>query len=740
MLTISLDEQGNFEEESDKPMFIGGLLYDDLEEEGEEQEERKRIAAYYKNVMRDVGENVTYPQDLHSDGDRQRDTDVIKPVKNKVSETLPEFIARGTYAGKDLTDDHNKKLSPRKGRYHLFVLLKSDDGKRKLLSENANMLANDAWAANLYFHMAGSVVNRILFHNPLYIQGAMPPVNIDIASRATGQLDAQQEEEFRQQGYTKSRDEHGNERNFYSIMNADIYRTLIAQEMVNSEKTTTQIKGLWVRSIKYKSTARKMEFLYLSDSICSILGYRLPGDSADDWLEEIAQRVQRLNPDEENMVFGYDEIDNYFVRSWGACEKKHYYEALSIAYDAKQRQGKFAEYYRDHWFPYLEEKVRKTIKPVYFRRCINDLTDSLRANNLDQEKLLYLLDRLEDMSAYLMMQYQSPEMRAEIQYRLCDAGVSAFCHIGDAGRALGYYERCKQYAPYVGLDEFLRTANKLIVCLEDSFAWDKALQMAEENLKLQKELSKFRRKVWKKGEETSFPEEAKAASQLGRILAEQRKPEAEAYFQKALSMVEKGSANYKITQSYLLHYYADTEQKELFEQESKDYFDGKNTDAQKLRYIKSLQEVEHSAFSKEYALYVLVRGIYCFHREEIEDALWEKLCKLGDEVQSGHPWEITYKYLEMLAILRHDTEAGRKFAACRKNCLKQRGPMILALEKFGEAQIAECAGDTTLQDALTLELTEYLRENFEEMKQITFSEDGAERYRELQQYFAFMYR
>lgn len=94
-------------------------------------------------------------------------------------------------------------------------------------------------------------------------------------------------------------------------------------------------------------------------------------------------------------------------------------------------------------------------------------------------------------------------------------------------------------------------------------------------------------------------DEAKAISQLARILAEKRKPEAETYFKEALSKLEKGSANYKITQSYLLHFYADMNMKEEYDAEIVDYFDGKNTINQRLRYITSLDEDVHSAFSNE---------------------------------------------------------------------------------------------------------------------------------------------
>lgn len=530
-------------------------------------------------------------------------------------------------------------------------------------------------------------------------------------------------------------------------MNADIYRTLIAQEMINSGNVSVKIDKLYVKSIQYDPDKQMMEFLYLSDSICSILGYKLRGNSADDWLEQIVQRTDEINPENENLIFGYDEIDNSFSSAWNCYERKNLFDALSITYDAKIRKGKFAEHYRDTWFPYLEERVRETITPEYFNKSVNELSALLTINNLDQEKLVYLMQQFELMVDKVADKYRSTDMRSVILYKLYDAGVSAFCHIGNATKALEYYEKCKKYAFYVGVDAYLNTNNKLVVCLEDSFEWDKGLEIANENVSSQQLASEMKREVLKKGDESDFLDEAKAISQLARILAEKRDPEAEAYFKEALSKLEKGSANYKITQSYLLHFYADMNMKEQYDAEIVDYFDGKNTINQRLRYITSSDEDIHSVFSNEYAIYVLVRGIFCFHQDEIDDALWEKLCEMDATLTkkdgkepSGHPWEITYKYLEMLAIRRKDDNARKLFARLKKDRLSYRGEIIEALERFGDAEVADFENRKDLRDTITKDLTFFLKNKFESLKDTSFSDNGEERYQELQKYFTFMYR
>ena len=753
MITISLDEYGEFEKDDNKPLFIAGLIFDDQEMPGnvhnEERTERERIRAYYKAVISDAGEGFSYPQDLHSNGNKLRDRNVIAPVKDKVAETLPEFISKGTYSGKSLCDEKGRKIANRMGKYNLFVMLKSDDGKKSLLSANANMLANDDWAANRYFHMASSVVNRIIFHNPFYKQGQIPSINIDIATRSTGNVNAMDSKllnEFKKQAYKVSEVE-GNNYSYYSIMNSDIYRTIIAQEMVNSGHISIKLEKLFVRSIKYNPNAQMMEFLYLSDSLCSMLSYKLEGTSADAWLDQIIERAKRINPNSENLIFGYDEIDNLFSKAWLCYENKRIFDALDICYDAGTKEGRFAEHYREYWFPYLEQRVQEAVTPQLFTKSIDDLYSVITTSNLNQEKLLYIMKQFEQMIDQVADKYRSIDMKASTLYKLYDAGLTAFCHVGNATKALEYYEKCKQYAFYVGVDAFLRTNNRLIVCLEDSFEWDRAEEIAKENVNNQQLVSEIKREVLNVDESSNFLDEAKALSQLARIYAEKRDTQAEEYFRKSLSKLEKGSANYKITQSYLLHYYADMGMQTEFDKEMADYFDGKGTYNQALKYITSLDESTHSVFSTGFALYVLFRGLFYFHQSEIDEALWNRICRLDDTLSKknghhpvGHPWEIIFKYLEILALKRNDIPARENFSKLKKDRLSYRGEIITALEVFGDAEIAEYENDIPKRDLITNDLTEFLKDKFPSLKDVIFSSNGEERYLELQQYFTFMYR
>jgi hypothetical protein len=748
MITISLDEFGKFENEGKKPLFIAGLIYE-YKKGGktnpqEEKRERKRIKAYYKRVLKDAG-NFKYPNDLHSNGNLERDRNVIKPVKAKVNETLPEFIAKGTYEGLQLCDDNGITIEKRSGRYHIFVMLKSNDGKINLLDSQADELVRDDQAANRYVHMAWAVVNKIIFHNPIYTE-KVPAINIELATRATGiinEMDLNTQKEFKNLYYKQIQGAGGNH---YSVMNSDIYRTLISQEMVNSGKTNVRIERFGVDSIQY-NLCRNMEFLYMSDSICGFLGYGLSGKNADIWLDDILAKVDTLNPNFENLVFGYDQIDNDFTEAWNCYERKEYFKALSITYEAMKKEGRFAKYYIDRWFPYLENIIRKTMTPDEFTRCVEELSIMLNINNLDQEKLLYLMRQFEAIADVVAGKYNSVDLKSRVLYKLYDAGVSSFCHIGDSKNALQYYEKCKKYVFYVGVDSYLITNTKRIVCLEDCFRWDEALEASIENIAYQEMACDLKKEIIGTKDNSNTLEIAKATSQCARIYALKRDMRAEEYFRDALKKFEKGSANYKITQSYLLHFYADMGLKDKFEAEATDYFNGNSSYEDRFDLIMGDKEDDNSAFSVDYAFYVLIRGLFLFDKDNINSDFWKKLTYMNESLEqknkkrpNAHPWEITFKYMEMIAVHRKNDKIRKKFEKLRIACMTDRGEVITALEMFGEAQIHNYAGEIDMRDDKTLTLAEYMVEKFDILKDKTFSKDGTQRFKELEEYFTFMYR
>lgn len=61
----------------------------------------------------------------------------------------------------------------------------------RLLSQNANILAKDDYASNLYFHMADELISRLIFNNPLIDD--IQEISLDIATRRSALLENNKE-------------------------------------------------------------------------------------------------------------------------------------------------------------------------------------------------------------------------------------------------------------------------------------------------------------------------------------------------------------------------------------------------------------------------------------------------------------------------------------------------------------------------------------------------------------------
>ena len=666
MLTLSLDEYGDFEglNNTNKPIYIAGIIFDDCDIDGENGLEKKRIEAYYRSVISEALNNDAYPQALHSNGNRDRDRDVVRPVKKVVSDTLPEFLRKGTYRGKALTYKNSVgKLSTynnRQGKYHAFVFLKSDRGMTKLLNKNTNIFAKDNYASNLYFHMADETVSRLIFYNPVISN--IKNVTFNIASRTSANIDKNSIRaiQYKKQGYKPvKKDDKDNEDTsvYYSLTNGDVYRTAIAKEILDSGRTNLGIADFHVYSISYNPGAKNMEYLYLADSICSILGYNLSGDSADIWIKEIAKRVENLNPGADNLVFGYDEIDLAFSKAWEKFQVGDYYEALAISFDSTKQSGAFVDHYRDNWFPLLANRIIESKSISAFDNAVRKLNESLHYNYLDQEKCLYILDALKAMIPNIEKGLRIPEAK-RILYMYYDTAISAYCHIGDSRTAIQCFEKCTEYGGTVGLDTYLQTSNKMVVNYCDFFETDEARKLADENVSNQQLLSDVRKETrFCNKDNSGYVALGKAYSQRGQVYAFQRDSRAEDDFRQALDNYEKGSADYKITQSYLLHFYLDTGNMDQYRKEATDYFGGRDKLIDQLDYILVEGSKKDPLINMKYSLYVLVKSINSFRLSEVTGKVWDRLqcvekifgekIRKKDWILTGHPSELIFKYMRL---------------------------------------------------------------------------------------------
>ena len=136
------------------------------------------------------------------------------------------------------------------------------------------------------------------------------------------------------------------------------------------------------------------------------------------------------------------------------------------------------------------------------------------------------------------------------------------------------------------MDDYLSTRNKLVVGCCDYFEVARAEKLSDENMRFQERLTGFKKELELPGVgDNGFEAMGKAHSQRGQVYAFKRDRRAEVEFRAALVHFEEASANYKITQSYLLQYYLDTGNMEAYLEEAEGYFGGKTKLIDQLKYI-----------------------------------------------------------------------------------------------------------------------------------------------------------
>lgn len=679
MLTITLDEQGDFENIQNKlekePVFIGGIIYDDMGIAGEKINEIKRLKSYYKKVCSSVG--TKFPKDLHRNGNNSIQE---AKTKAKVSETLKEFFEKGTFEDADLF--HEK----RKGQYYIYCLLRNDGGKRELLNESVSKLAKDNYAANLYLHMAEDVVERVIFHNPVITN--IDKVNVDLATRRVlvKQNDEELNRRFKTLGiYICEDPNHNNgDKNEYVLTNPYMYRTALEREMLSTGKTDIEVEWLSSRSIVYSGeTYNQMEFLYLADSICSYLSFKIGEDTKNEWINLIEERVINLNPGVTNLLFTYDKTDEVYKKAYTEFEQKKYYEALSYAYDLTKLNGSAVKYYVNTWIKKLISDIKKENEWEAVVEAVHKLYEATQKTNVHTDKLLYVYQHLVDLAED---EKHKEEKNLECFYDLYDAGVSTFTHIGDSKRSRECYEKCESYAFYIRMERFIATRNKRSTFLNDTFHFEEALEIAETNIIYQKVLNDMKEEIF--GEK--FKESlhyAKCLSQKGQVLAFLRDPSAKEVFLTALEIMKDDPGNQLITMSYLLHFFLDQGEKESYDNMAIDYFGGYNTLKEQLDYLVREGKSKSGKIALRFGLYVFIRGIYLFHLDEVNIALYRKLKNvLSTEnlLLCNHPTEITYKYMAFIALYRNDLEYAKECAEKIETSIPNSGATIGVIIAYGK--------------------------------------------------------
>lgn len=645
MITLAFDESGKFEEgkvTNGKLSFIAGVLYDDKGSKSDKKNELERIQVYLKEICKDAG--TEYPNSLHYNSDKV--VGRSESVEKIFSRSFSEFLNKGTYKGKKVTD------SDRVGEYNIFACIGTEEGKKKSASDNVLNSYGEYKLSSLYTYMATDLISHVIFHNPLLPD--IKDVCFDLPTRSYKEnLTKEEKERYDSRYDIKPRDGKDN----VFVTDVAVYRTAIERELYYSDRHI-EVSEIKCRPISYNNPDEflKSGFLYLSDLLCTVSckdasgrGYRI-GD-----IGKIPSRIDMVCG-KQSMSFFYNTTDTYYSKALEAINNKDYKEALDYIYTGISTKSECSEYYKKKWFPILIEIIKENVDADSFSDAVRKVKRYSLTNNIEQDKLIYLVKTLDEISEGLKFENDDQKV---VLYDFYQVASTAYNHQAKTKIANKYIKKAEEYIRYVSLEQRLDLINKSAVAMCDELDYSSAVLTARKVQKAWDSISEIR--------ESEFDEKdlgigaRKAYSQLGQVYAFAEDSRAEYLFSRSIG--DSNDPNAMITMSYLLHYYAEQGMKTKFDKMAQRYFGGIESLEGQLEYIvKEGTKSKNPLISMKFALYVYVRGIYAFHMQEVKDDpklkdalldIKKTLVKIDSDALkeiNGHPWEIIYKYLALISL------------------------------------------------------------------------------------------
>ena len=687
MITISFDEQGTFENTHlHEHLFIAGLLFDDFGFSDETETERKRIYRYHKKICDLTG--TAYPADLHVKPDKSN-IDQVKLTKTLVNRTLGYFLKNGVYYDPEDTgsEPDDLEMNPRKGKYYLFMKLRSEKGRKDLIDPDSSILIRDSYASNLYIHMVEEILEEVLLCNP-FIKN-IQEVFFDLPTRTVYQINRSEQYEKLDHLRLKRLDPSAEEEKFM-IGNSDIYRTSVEQAIKNAKKNI-QATEFRVFPMTYENNnGNRQSFLHLSDSICSLIGFNPSSHKPGQWIFDANRICNELVGSDRSLVFAYDEADVYWQKAYKALEDKHLYEAFNLICDGEKCGSSMAKYYAEVWYPHIERRVASCDDLAALEEAAKKLQASTYSTIKDQGRLLCCFETLQKA----VEPFEKQKEAEKTVFALYDAGFAAYNHTGQSEKAIACRE--KSFAVSAGQDirQVLRMRNRLAVAYCDQLNFKEALNTVNGTIQYEQMISTMRMEM-DEGDSFKAAEEGKALSQRGQIYAFMCNNEAENDFLNALDLMESDKDNYLITMSYLLQYYLDAENKEKYEKYAKIYFESDDLYEQFTNLINKGCD-DKCSLSLKFSLYIFVRAIWAFYRDftnsplktallNIESALVNRKKEAAKEI-GGHPWELIYKYLAFYAYSSGNTSKAKDYIRKSRLVLNDGGKIIEQIKEESQKQ------------------------------------------------------
>ena len=731
MLTIALNEYGDFHYLGQKGNslkhihFIAGIVYDDEGSEQDLRNEQIRLDRFFRAVAE--SSKSDYPQGFFGDtkvddfedtieagGSIQNSAQIkrnMKRYRDALDAALPEFLADGTYKGRNLVE------MPRIGHYAITLMLKSEAGKTQFLQPYMSELLHDGVASNLYWHMADSLVSRLVLSNPFALHNNS--VQLHLASQLVDVKETEYERlaEYRRLGYKPYNFQNEQLKKegiiTYQVGNDFTYRAALDRRMIEFNRPDLDVVQLKSISVQYDDdcpeTTANFAFLYLAGHICgNFIYYGAERDTKDIFkFKTLVDFANQINSKYPNYMFVYDDIDTYFEQAMKAYHNEDYYGALCHVYDGKCCDSKFKSYYETNWFPFVEELIHSADNRQAIERAVQSFVNYANQSRLDEGKLHYLYQQLE----YILEDIKDMScVDKELVYAFYDGGMTAFNHLGESDLAVDCFHKCQALTHTVPLETYMQTVCRRIVAKIDGYNYEEALELAKYVVDVEEQIQAIRSPLQMGKRAISL---GQSYSQLGQVYAYMERPEAESYFLQAIDIFAVDTDDYYRTVSYLLHYYIDAKQQDAYEEWAPKYFGGHLNIVDQLVFWLNMTSDEKIVQHESYALYVYIKALHQFYRAEMSNELMKRFITLGrtvgatlDTAPKGHPWELIFTYLALLAYEKGYKVDAEYFRSCIERSVMNAGQSISNIMIYGELRFAQCKGNQDKYINLHCELTD----------------------------------
>ncbi len=439
MITVGIDESGNFESKEEPLMFIGGFVFtgDNYDEE------MKSLEGFFIKQCKEL--NIDYPFDIHTT--KMKDFRLKQNIEKRIKDYLKS-----------------------NGKYKLICMVKSRRPKKDYI--NISNIVDDNNASNLYEHMVCQLINNIILNILDFTDSKS--INFDIATRIAMTKDPSQAQEYEKLGYSRKPEEKDDY--IFYLTDQKTYKTAISTSMTNLKVKENLEFQLNVKSTNYRSKEKTTPYLYIADFCCDIIRGFFNKNEKDFDIENCKKRIKNftgMTP----MLWVYDDIDEIYNNILYEYYKKDFINCLNGIYELEHSDSEFTKFYVNSWCKDIKRNIIQIFNPHKIGIYIDEIEFNFSKNNpeYDYNKGLKLSLLLKDVCEKYEKDNEC-NIPNIYKYKIVDMIIRGYNHIGGCRDNRKYFKVCERYKNEVDVDEYINTVLRAVEIDANEFDFDGAIE------------------------------------------------------------------------------------------------------------------------------------------------------------------------------------------------------------------------------------------------------------------------